>query len=862
LTTIWDDLATLDRHFHYEGDRTRYLAFPLGGIGSGGFSISGSGRLVDWSIRNRPALQSFNGYSHFAIKAERDGQLLDARVLNGPYDLNPSGAPGMRKVFDGFGHGANRQTLVGVPHFAAVDFYGRFPTADLVFSDSHFPGGVRLTTLSPFIPHEDRDSSMPAAMFAFEIVNTTDAELTYTLAGTLGNYGTNSGRHAFVQRGDISALHLSSADADTKDTERGDLTIATNAPDVDHTDYHFRGQWFDDLAVYWREFARPGRLPLRHYDTPRTRHMYQQPEHATLGARVSIPAGDRRTVQFVISWSFPKGDIYWAFRNKPDGVAPDRETPSWTNYYATQWPDSLASASDALTRWDDLAGRTIAFRDAFFGSSLPPEIKDAASATLALLRTATVIRLERGELWAWEGQHTGEGSCEGSCTHVWNYQQALPYLFPAIERTLRETEFTYNMLPSGGLTFRQKLPLGSGFDIIGPCADGHFGAIIKTYRDWKLSGDTEWLRRYWPKAKRALEYAWSPDNPDRWDPDQTGILAGRQHHTLDMELFGPNSWLGSFYVAALLAASRMAAAVGDTTFAGKAEAMGQAGARYIDSELFNGRWFIQKTDLADKGVLASFDTGRNAGVLADAFMDVYWSDEFGEIKYQIGEGCISDQILGQWHAEVSGLGQFLSPDKIRTALASVFRENFRETLADHFNPCRNYAYEDEGGLLVASYPAGVRQPMVAAPYAEEVWTGIEYMAASHMIMNGLVAEGLTVVRAARDRHNGARRNPWNDMECGSYYARSMSAWQLVNAMSGLNADLVSGELHFDPKIDGDYRLFWSAGAGFGTLTRKDRTIVLSIVGGRLAVARLVVQGRSFELGGELVGGESVEFPVS
>ena len=124
-------------------------------------------------------------------------------------------------------------------------------------------------------------------------------------------------------------------------------------------------------------------------------------------------------------------------------------------------------------------------------------------ARLAVLRSATVIRLEGGELWGWEGQHIGEGSCEGSCTHVWNYQQALAWLFPALERTLRETEFTYNQLPNGGLTFRQRLPLGSGFDIIGPCADGHFGATIKAYREWRNSGDEAWLRRFWPNIRKV-----------------------------------------------------------------------------------------------------------------------------------------------------------------------------------------------------------------------------------------------------------------------------------------------------------------------------------------------------------------------
>ncbi|MDW6025796.1 GH116 family glycosyl-hydrolase [Mesorhizobium sp. BAC0120] len=840
---MWDDLAAIDPRFAYKGERTRYIAFPLGGIGAGGLSISGSGRLVDWSIRNRPALQGYNGYSHFAIKAERDGKLIDARVLNGPYDLNPSGAPGLRKMFDGFGHGANRQTLVGVPHFREVDFYGRFPTADLVFRDDRFPGGIRLTTLSPFIPHNDHDSSMPVAMFEVELVNDTSDELTYTLAGTLGNYGSNSGIHTYSRKDGVSTLHLTSSDETLKPKERGDLTIATDADDVDHTDHHYRGQWFDDLAVFWKDFARAGRLPERHYDKPRTsRHMSLQPEHGTLAARVTIPAGGRKKVRFVISWNFPVGDIYWAYRSKPDGVIPDRETPTWRNYYAIHWADSEASARDALRRWDRLAGDTIAFRDSLFGSTLPAEIKDAASSTLALLRTATVIRLEGGEIWGWEGQHREDGSCEGSCTHVWNYQQAVSHLFPALERTLRETEFTYNQLPNGGLTFRQKLPLGSGFDVIGPCADGHFGAVIKTYRDWKLSGDTEWLRRWWPHVKRAIEYAWSKDNPDRWDPDETGVLSGRQHQTLDMELFNPNSWLGSMYVAALLAASEMASALGEKDFAVKCGRLGRNGAKYIDEKLFNGRWFIQDIDLSDKSVLTPFDVGRAAGVLADGFMETYWSDEHSELKYQMGEGCITDQILGQWHAEVAGIGGFLDDGKVETALKSVHGNNFRRSLQDHFNPCRNYAFEDEGGLLVATYPEGVRQPMVAAPYAEEVWTGIEYMSASHMIMRGLVDEGLEVVRAARDRHDGSRRNPWNDIECGSYYARSMSAWQLVNAWSGLSADLVAGRIGFAPNAKGDCTLFWSAGNGFGELIRKGEELRFMVVGGSIEISEIAIAG--------------------
>lgn len=840
---MWDDLAAVDAQFAYLDERSRYVRFPLGGIGAGGFAISGSGRLVDWSIRNKPALGTWNGYSHFAIKAVRDGVLLDARVLNGPYDDVPAGGHGMRPAFDGFGHGAMRHSLAGLPHFRDVRFYGRFPTADLKFADARFPGAIRLTALSPFMPHNDRDSSMPAATFVFDLVNTTDAPIDYTLAGTLGNYGTNSGRHEFQREGALSLLTLTGIDPDAPEVERGDLTLATDADTVEHQDHHFRGQWFDDLTVFWRDFAQSGPLPTRTYDGPRAaRQMAGLPEHGTLAARVTLQAGERKTIRFVISWNYPKGDIHWAYRDKPDGQSPKIPTPLWTNYYATQWADSRESACEALLRHNELAGGTLAFRDSLFGSAMPPPIIDAASATLALLRTATVVRLEGGELWGWEGQHRLSGSCEGSCTHVWNYQQALSHLFPSLERSLRDTEWRYNQLPSGGLTFRQKLPLGSGFDIIGPCADGHFGAIIKTYRDWRLSGDTDWVRNLWPNVRRALEYAWSPDNADNWDPKQTGILSGRQHQTLDMELFGPNSWLGTFYVAALFAASRMAGVLGDGAFAAKCETMARNGAAFIDRELYNGHYYFQAIDLSDRSILEPFDTGRSAGVLADSFMDAYWSAEHSEIKYQFGEGCIADQIRGQWQAEIAGLGTFLDEGHIRSALTTVHAENFTPSIDERANPCRIFAYEDEGGLMIATYPTGTRQPVVAAPYAEEVWTGIEYASASHMLMHGLVEQGLDIVAAVRRRYDGARRNPFSEIECGSYYARSMSAWQLVNAWNGFRADQIDRTLYFAPRSR-EGHLFWSSGTAWGQFRFDGKAATLRVLGGKLDIDSVSVHSR-------------------
>jgi non-lysosomal glucosylceramidase len=851
----------IDPRFVYRGARRQHVAFPLGGIGTGSLSLTGSGRLIDWSIRNRPAIHQHNGYSHFAIKAERDGKLLDARVLNGPYEGLPTGSPSRRK-FDGFGFGANRDSMAGAPHFDDATFIGRFPVAEIAFHRDAFPGKVRMTAFSPFIPHNERDSSMPTALFAFDVENDTDGAIDYTVACTLGNYGCDSGVHVFSRDGAQSALHFTSADLDRPPAQRGDLAITTEGDGVEHVDYHVRGQWFDSLSRYWREFAKPGLLTERRYDQPRTTaQMWRQPEHGTLARRIRVAPGERARVRFAITWNYPLGAVYWFDRAQPGDPEYAGDPPTWTNYYATQWADARASGAEALKRWDELEAQTCAFRDSLFGSSYPPEIIDAVSGTLGVLRSATVIRLEGGELWGWEGQHIGEGSCEGSCTHVWNYQQALAWLFPALERTLRETEFAYNQLPNGGLTFRQRLPLGSDFDIIGPCADGHFGATIKAYREWRNSGDDAWLRRYWPMIKRSIEYAWAPENLDRWDPEKTGVLWGKQHHTLDMELFGPNSWLTSMYLAALKAAAEMAEAMGESDFGAECSALAKKGGLYVDRVLFNGRYYAQKLDLADRSILEPFDTGRKAGVLRDSFMQAYWSEEYGEIKYQIGGGCLTDQILGQWHADLAGLGDLLPPDHVASALLAIYHENFRANLSDHFNPCRVYAYEDEAGLLVCSWPEGSEAPATPVPYSEEVWTGLEYMFASHLIARGLVEEGLTVVRAARARHDGSRRNPYNDIECGSYYARSLSSYALANAWSGLTFDQRVGEIGFKPAGDGSGRYFWSAGRGWGEIALHGGRATLSVRGGELAISRLrlpsllgptSVDGRPAEREGDVI----------
>jgi len=86
---------------------------------------------------------------------------------------------------------------------------------------------------------------------------------------------------------------------------------------------------------------------------------------------------------------------------------------------------------------------------------------------------------------------------------------------------------------------------------------------------------------------------------------------------------------------------------------------------------------------------------------------------------------------------------------------------------------------------------------------------------------------LRIVRAARDRHDGIRRNPWNEVECGHHYARSMASWAVLLALGEFHCDLGRREISFAPVIDAstsstEFSTFWSAGVAWGTYTqRKD-----------------------------------------
>ena len=304
------------------------------------------------------------------------------------------------------------------------------------------------------------------------------------------------------------------------------------------------------------------------------------------------------------------------------------------------------------------------------------------------------------------------------------------------------------------------------------------------YREWLLSGDHDWLEHVWPGVKRAIIYA-----AHNWDTDGDGVLDGKQHNTYDIEFYGPNPLCGGYYLAALRAGEELAQVIDDTEFALKCRKIFERGRQRIDEILWNGEYFIQR--------------------LED--VDAY--------PYQHGKGCLSDQLLGQLHADLLGLGDVFPSDHVRTAIKSIYQYNFKPDLSEHVNCQRTFALGDEAGLILCTWPNG-GQPKFPFPYSDEVWTGIEYHVAAHLIRVGWIDEGLEIVRAVRSRHDGFRRSPWDEVECGHHYARSMSAWTLLLALTGFSSNADRGEISFNPiksisAQSNEFRTFWSNGLSWG-----------------------------------------------
>lgn len=776
---------TIEKNTKVYTNRHEAFRALLGGIGTGNVSLDASGAMCDFELMNHPDKGLKIPYTFFSLYSRAEGEEPRACVLETKPQHISTKALGYPTGY-----------LYGLPRMDSCTIRTNYPFFVYEFQKNGLPLTVKLEAYTPFIPLDEKNSGLPSVRMKYTVTNHSEKNMDVSVCGTMYNFtgfDTYDGYDRLYQDGNavntmmeaegMTGILYGNEGMDTGAVNYGSLALATSNKNVTCKPYWQDGGWWDGAEEFWQDFREDGKLsPDVETDAVGSNVVASLSKRSvgSVCASEVLAPGESREFEFYFGWHFPNRYGWW-----PDGHArvseKEQHDKIWQNYYSTQWKDAGDAVRYFYDNRNELEEKSRLFSDALYSTTLDVDVIESLVSAITVMRSNTCFRIADGRFFAWEGCFEHAGSCAGTCTHVWNYAQALAFLFPGLEQSARRTEFLQETDENGEMAFRAKRLLdGAKWDML-PATDGQLGCILRVYREWKLSGDDAFLKEVWEKLVTAMEYALST-----WDQDGDFVLEAKQHNTYDIEFYGLSSLTNSIFYAALKAAAEMAEYLGDQKRADTWRQGMEAGNVKMDELLWNGAYYIQKMD-----------------------------EDIDKYKYQYGKGCLSDQLLGQELAHLYGLGYILPEEHVRSTVYQIYKNNFIRQLGDHESVQRTYAYPDEPGLVLCSWPEGGRpkQPFV---YSDEVWTGIEYQVATNLIYEGYVDEAMDIVHGVRKRYDGMRRSPYNEIECGNHYARSMAAWGLLVALSGYEFDLPKGEIRFAPKVETDgFTCFYSNGKEWG-----------------------------------------------
>jgi len=553
---------------HYEQEHIYKIALPVGGIGTGTVSLGGRGNLQDWEIMNRRA-KGYNPGSgrensaFFTLYTDIEGK-RDLRLLEGPVPF-----------YSYEGSSGAIATNHGLPRFANVTFDAAYPFGQVNLQTPQVPVHVKIKAFNPLIPGDIDNSSIPIAVIDFELINTSNKDVPFSICGTMQNFigedgsgGRSAGnKNTFQSLNGFSGILFTSEKVDKTADQWGEMALVTSSPGkITYRTAWMPERWGSSMLDFWDDLSADGQLENR-IDNVSIKPL------ASLAASDTLPAYARKKVRFLITWYFPNRT---AWSSKP-----------MKNYYTTKYNGAWDVAARTYPHLSYLENKTAEFVRAFCSSDIPEAVKEAALFNISTLRTQTCFRLSDGNFYAWEGCGDKEGCCFGSCTHVWNYETATASLFGDLARSMRKVEFNAATTESGLMSFRIKLPLDEVPGFAKVAADGQMGCIQKLYREWQLSGDDNFLKELYPNAKSALSYAWIKGG---WDANLDGVMEGVQHNTMDVEYYGPNPQMTVWYLGALRAMEEMAKYMKDREMALKCRKLFESGSRWTDENLFNGEY--------------------------------------------------------------------------------------------------------------------------------------------------------------------------------------------------------------------------------------------------------------------------------
>ncbi|NTW95320.1 MAG: hypothetical protein HGB31_01705 [Erysipelotrichaceae bacterium] len=785
----------------FKNENKDHIAYPIGGLGAGMICLNGNGSLGSFSLRNKPQLKNNpNLFSAIHIRGVENGtRVLESSVPKHYYFDAENAGNGLTG------------TNYGLPRFESGEFSSKFPFATIKLKDKSLPINVSMVGWSPFIPNDEDHSSLPFAALEYTFTNSSDKPLDLVYSFNAFNpikVNNDSGVRviengmSFYQEGTTTQPH-NEAHFSVSALEHAFIDAAW-----------FRGSWFDPLTMLWKNLSTGLILDQHHGEN----------ELSSPGSSLCIPfllhPKERKTIIILMTWYVPisevrTGETVKQFKAK--------------DYYQPWYTSLFDNATDTHQTWikefDILKKETLAFTRAFYRSTLDPLLLEAVSANLSILKSPTILRQKDGRLWAWEGCCDHWGCCDGSCTHVWNYAQSISLLFPTLERGLRETEFTVHQDSiTGHQNFRVLLPIRPPLHHGHSAADGQLGGIIKMYREWKISGDTAWMYKLYPEVKRSLDFA-----IEQWDPNHIGLIVEPHHNTYDIEFWGAEPMNSGFYLGALMAFVEMSKALSlpHELYL----SLYKRGRKEFES-LFNGEYFFQKTQWT--GLRSTLD-------IKDENSETKALIRLEGPKYQYGNGCLSDALIGIWLSELAGLHDLIDESKLKSTLNSIVQYNYKASLLNHCNPQRpGFACADESGLLLCTWPHGDK-PSLPFVYSDELWTGIEYQVASHLMMKGNYESGRMLVQSIRRRYDGKIRNPFSEYECGQWYARAMSSYALLYAASGVRYDGLTQTLTVRKTLKEEV-YFICTPTGFGTISIKGADSTVKPYFGTMNIKKINVLG--------------------
>ncbi|HVW60686.1 MAG TPA: GH116 family glycosyl-hydrolase, partial [Puia sp.] len=411
----------------YKGACLQQVAFPIGGIGTGMFCLEGTGAISHMSVRNSPDM--FNEPAMFAAISIK--QLPgSARVLEGP-------VPAWKKFGQrDAGFGTPGMTW-GLPRFKEVEFLARFPFGEIGLKDKELPLEVHITGWSPFIPTDADNSSLPVGALEYTFHNTGKTQMDYVFSYNSRNFMALNNDHGKGGANHIDAIKqgfVLSQDGTQETPERkGDFAIFTSEPNVTVDHCWFRGGWWDPFTMAWNNVEKG----ILHKTDP----VEKDAPGASLFVPFTLKPGEEKKIVLLMAWYVP--DTHLRIGEEPtsksDSTVRDASVDLPSRYHKPWYSSRFRNIDEVADYWqhhyDELRKNSSSFREAFYKSTLPPEVTEAIAANLTILKSPTVMRQYDGRFWCWEGSGDSWGSCHGSCTHVWNYAQAVSHLFPSLERS-------------------------------------------------------------------------------------------------------------------------------------------------------------------------------------------------------------------------------------------------------------------------------------------------------------------------------------------------------------------------------------------------------------------------------------------